>query len=1470
MEFERHSRWAYWLNKISRYRWLPLVLGLVATIAVLGLWQQLLVYEGLHLQMLVRQEAQAVKSELSQELSSRILALEQMASRWQTSGGTPKVLWEADAANYVQDFYGYQAIEWADPAFRVQWLVPLKSNEEALGLDLAQEPRRQITLVLARDLRQTILTRTVSLAQGGQGFLAVVPLFINDGASPDPSDGTKANLGDRFDGAIIGVFRFQALFDSILKISPRYQVQVSDQHGVIYSQFSSQFNDGSHARFAETVVIQTYGIDWTVRVFPTAALMSEGRSLLPTVVLWGGTAGAWILALIVYLAQRSQQYLRAATKNNQRLQQELGERQRIERELRDSEASIRHLSARLELAVQAAGIGIWDLDTVSDRLIWDDQMYRLYGLKPAEFAGAYDAWANAIHPDDADTINAASQHALHSKPDFEAEFRILHPNGAIRYIQTYAIIQRDAQGRAQRMIGVNFDITQRKQSELALHISQARFAGIVEIASDAIITVDADQRITLFNNGAERIFGYEAEEVLGQPLALLLPQQFIQAHHQHVQRYAASDSRARPMAHRGAIYGRRKDGTEFPAEASISKLELNGEVTFTTFLRDITARQQAEAAIARLAAIVESSEDAIVSQSLDGLIESWNNGAEKVFGYTAKEMIGQPITRLIPESKLNDEVQILKQILEGKYIQHYETQHQRKDHSLVDLSISISPIKDVNGTVIGVSKIARDISERVKIEAKRHQIEEALRRSEATKQAIIQAIPDLLIRMQPNGDCVEFYANGSFNLINPAQICGPANIYEVMPYALAQLRAHHIQQALATRQVQVYEQVIDAEGKTRYEEVRIAPLSQTDVLVMVRDITEHTRSEMALKLSEERLHLALEASRDGLWDWDLATGIVYLSAYYQEMLGYAPNEQIMDVDVWESMIHPEDKPWVLEGLQNHLQDHSVQYAFDYRVRCKSGEWKWIADYGKVVARDGQGNPLRMIGTRKDISDRKQKELDLQQATTAAEAANLAKSMFLANMSHELRTPLNVILGFTQLMSHDLSLSASHKADLQTIQRSGDHLLSLINDVLDLSKIEAGHGILEEATFDLISLLHTLRIMMAERAKARSIQLQFHIAPEVPQFIIADEQKLRQILLNLLSNAIKFTHQGRVTLRIGVRSDGLNRSDSLSHSSSSLILCFELCDTGIGIATEELNTIFDAFVQAEAGKKTVSGTGLGLTISRNLLELMHGEISVESVPQVGSTFRFSIPVGSASGIEADLAQLERPVVSLVPGQPHRRILVVDDQRENRLMLVRLLTQLGLDVQEAATGYEAISIWQDWHPDLTWMDIRMPGLDGYETTRQIRALEQGHASIIIALTAQASQSDRTLALAAGCNDYMSKPFREETLFLKLKEYLGLEFRYAEPDDAVAWGDVDVTRSTPFDANLLAQLPAEWLATVEHAAICGNDRAIMEQVLQLPPELTPFGTLLAELAQQFQFEQIINMLHATPPASSFTDFC
>ncbi|HEY1016384.1 MAG TPA: ATP-binding protein, partial [Herpetosiphonaceae bacterium] len=375
--------------------------------------------------------------------------------------------------------------------------------------------------------------------------------------------------------------------------------------------------------------------------------------------------------------------------------------------------------------------------------------------------------------------------------------------------------------------------------------------------------------------------------------------------------------------------------------------------------------------------------------------------------------------------------------------------------------------------------------------------------------------------------------------------------------------------------------------------------------------------------------------------------------------------------------------------------------------------------------------------------------DADRARLAAEEANQAKSVFLANMSHELRSPLNAILGFAQVMGRSAQLDAEQREHVGIIRRSGEHLLALINQVLDLSKIEANRMALHERDLDLHQLLDDLEDMFALRAEEKKLQLLFERDPATPRYVRGDDLKLRQVLINLLNNALKFTAEGGVALRVAPLADGAAPGSSR--------LRFEIEDTGPGIAAEELGTLFEAFTQTASGRQAQEGTGLGLPISSRFVQLMGGEIQVRSEPGRGSVFSFEIDAARATAADLAARPARRQVTGLAPGQERPRILVADDKWNNRQLLIRLLAPLGFEVREAEDGLQAVELWEEWEPHLIWMDMRMPRLSGYDAATRIKSTTKGQAVVIVALTASTLEEERAMVLSAGCDEFLRKPFR-----------------------------------------------------------------------------------------------------------------
>lgn len=452
--------------------------------------------------------------------------------------------------------------------------------------------------------------------------------------------------------------------------------------------------------------------------------------------------------------------------------------------------------------------------------------------------------------------------------------------------------------------------------------------------------------------------------------------------------------------------------------------------------------------------------------------------------------------------------------------------------------------------------------------------------------------------------------------------------------------------------------------------------------------------------------------------------------------------------------------------------------------------------------------------------------ELMLSKAQAEEANRAKSVFLANMSHELRTPLNAILGFAQLLNHNTSLSEESRHHVATIRRAGQHLLALINDVLDISRVESGRSTIEKKPFDLSDMLTNIEEMILGLAQNKGLIFQIEHANDLPAYVEGDGQRIKQILINLLGNAIKYTERGSVQLRVE-REHGIIR--------------FEVSDTGPGIDSVDHERIFHPFFQTAEGIAKGEGTGLGLAISREYAQMMGGSLELNSQLGFGCVFTLRLPLP-----EAELPVFKSTsgrVIGLEEGQEGWRILVVDDKRDNRELVKQLLENVGFEVRTANDGRQALDLYENWQPSLIWMDMRMPVLDGYAATQQIRSLPGGERVKIVALTASAFEEDRQRVLDVGCNAMIRKPLDEDQLFEVMGDLLGVRYRYAE-----------VLAASPLALELdLSSLPVSWLKELKEAADDLDLKKAEHIVVQLQTINPELAAALNVLVQGFRFDQI-----------------
>ena len=662
---------------------------------------------------------------------------------------------------------------------------------------------------------------------------------------------------------------------------------------------------------------------------------------------------------------------------------------------------------------------------------------------------------------------------------------------------------------------------------------------------------------------------------------------------------------------------------------------------------------------------------------------------------------------------------------------------------------------------------------------------------------------------------------------------------------------------------------VRADGERRLADCTLSRLDEPGaapaMAIQFVDLTERQRAREDIKSSYEIFRVIFESAPDGIYLSDLRGQFMDGNTMTETITGFSKGELV-------------GKNFVAAGLLSgdQMPKAAVLLAKNARGR-PTGPDEFV-----LTRRDGSQVPVEIstypiklggktlvLGIARDISVRRRAEeeqardrenlenlvrertRELEEATRHADAASQAKSVFLANMSHEIRTPINAIMGFSQLLQRDAALSAEQRKHLSVINRSGEHLLAIITDILEMSKIEAGRTILNPVTFDLRALVGDLELMFGMRCDGKQLTFIAEGPGDDPLYLEGDEGKLRQVLINLLGNAVKFAEAGRIVLRV--------RASRLEDGRVEVEA--EVEDTGPGIPADEQPGLFKPFQQTQAGRRVKAGTGLGLAICKEYVTLMGGDISVVSRPQEGSCFKFRVVMKEGDLATAAKGPETRRVAGLRPGRPEWRVLVADDEELNRAFLSKLLGGVGFRTRVVADGMAALEAFEAWRPHLIVLDIRMPEMNGCEVARRIRESEGGADVKIVAVSAAAFEDDRREALEAGADDFLAKPFREGALFDRVGRLLGVEYEYDDgPGPAEPGADASSERVEITAEALAAALSKPLLKKMRRAVIQADYDGILSLIGGLDGPHRSLAGALRGLVERYEYKKLLELLRSS----------
>ncbi|MEH2039120.1 PAS domain-containing protein [Nostoc sp.] len=1036
----------------------------------------------------------------------------------------------------------------------------------------------------------------------------------------------------------------------------------------------------------------------------------------------------------------------------QQAQRELKERQQVEAELRQSEE-------RLRLALSASRMGTWNWNIQTGKISWSENLEALFGLKLGEFDGSFEMFAARVHPDDRDRVLAAVERAIATGEDYDIEFRVVYPNGTIRWALSQGKVFYDQQGQPIQMAGIDLDITERKQSAETLRESEERFRQLAENI-DAVFWIKevSENRVSYVSPAYKRLWG-------------LNPQELYQGQQAWVDRIHPEDRESTDRAfHEKAVAGKfdqeyriilPNGSIRWVHDRCFPLRDETGEIyRFAGIAEDISDRKQAQQTLRdseeRFRTSVENMLDCFgvyravrneQGQIVDFRTEYLNSAACFNNQMTYEQQIGHGLCELLPghrDSGLFDE-----------YCQVVETGQPLIKDSLV-YQDDYGEQRLVRAFDIRVAKFGDGFVATWRDITVRQQTEEALRQSEEFKNRILDS----------SSDCIKVLSlDGRLLYMNTGGLC-LMEIEDLNPYLNIEWLClwegsyrQQAEQALAaakTGEVSIFRGYCPTVKSTpKWWEVVVSPILDASgqlerILLISRDITERKKIELLLQESEARLKLAYKATQSGLWDWDIIRNSAHVSEEYINLYGLDPSTKEITYELWLSILHPDDRTSANETVSRTIQQQEEYYEDDYRVLHPDGI-RWLAARGQVFY-DAAGNAVRMVGNVQDITDRKQAEIErdrllqLEQAARAeAERANRIKDEFLAVLSHELRSPLNPILGWTKLLQTRKFSEAKTAEALATIERNAKLQTQLIDDLLDVAKILRGKLSIEATPVNLASVIESAIDTVNTAALSKSIVLH-SVLPNIGQ-VCGDSNRLQQIVWNLLSNAIKFTPKGG---RVETRLERVNEQAQITVS-----------DTGKGINSDFLPYLFESFRQEDVSiTRKYGGLGLGLAIVRQLVEAHGGTIAADSPGEdLGATFTVQLPL---LNIEPEIKQpdeLPQPALELTG----IRVLTVDDDPDARELLTVLLAEYGAQVLTVASGAEVLANLESFQPDVLVSDIGMPEIDGYSLIQKIRTLtpKKGGKIPAIALTAYARIEDSQRAISSGYQLHVTKPLDPEEL-------------------------------------------------------------------------------------------------------------